>query len=177
MQEKGFEAIAIQEITDWADLGRGTFYFHFKNKEEALWSIVEDRIGSTERELMSDFDGTMPEQPEFYGYVNMFRHVDQNREVYQLLVGSKGSQGIANRAKQYMVAETIRDIQNFGVYHEIGQPPEIAAQIVVGLLFSLVFWWLETPNKHSVEEMGGILYRTLHHREPPVAGSAMRSSR
>jgi AcrR family transcriptional regulator len=170
--EKGFDAIVIQEITDRADLGRGTFYFHFKSKEDVLWSIVEDRIHLTENTVMESFDGKMPEQAEYFGYLNMFRHVEQNREVYQLLISSKGSQEIANRARQYMVAETIRDIEKFGVYREIGQPPEITAQIVVGLLFSLIFWWLETPNEYSAGDMAAILYRTLHHQDPPVATSS-----
>ncbi|MCJ7529956.1 MAG: TetR/AcrR family transcriptional regulator, partial [Anaerolineales bacterium] len=32
--EKGYDAISIQDITERADLGRGTFYLHFKDKEE-----------------------------------------------------------------------------------------------------------------------------------------------
>jgi len=165
--EKGFDAIAIQDITDRADLGRGTFYFHFSSKEDALWSVVEDRIHTTERRLTTDFSGQMPDQPEFYGYLNMFRHVHESKDIYRLIVGSNGSQEIANRAKQYMVKETIGDIENFGVYHEVGQPPQVTAQIVVGLLFSLILWWLETPNEYSAEDMAEVLYRTLHHRPPP----------
>jgi AcrR family transcriptional regulator len=166
--EKGVDSIVIQEITDRADLGRGTFYFHFKDKEDVLWSIVEDRIHVTENALEERYSGNLPEQMEYYGYVNIFRHVEQNRDVYQLLVSSKGSQDVTNRVKQYLVSETIKDIENHNVYHEIGQPPEITAQMVVSLLFGLVFWWLETPNAYSAQDMGAILYRTLHHREPPA---------
>ena len=165
--EQGVDSVVIQDITDRADLGRGTFYFHFKNKEEVLWSIVEDRIHITEHKIAEDFDGELPEKPEYTGYLNMFQHVEQNIEVYQLILGSKGSQEIANRVKQYMVQETIRDMKNFKLYREIEQPPEITAQIVVGLLFSLVYWWIETPNDYSVKDMAAILYRTLHHQNPP----------
>ena len=84
-----------------------------------------------------------------------------------MLVSSRGSQEAANRAKQYMVEETILDIKNYGVYKDIGQPPDITAQIVVGLLFSLIFWWIETPNDYSLEDMAEIMYRTLHHKDPP----------
>lgn len=167
VQEKGVESITIQEITDRADLGRGTFYFHFDDKEDLLWSIVEDRIHVTERQVIEDFGGKLPVQPEYFAYLNMFRHVEQHADVYRLLVGDKGSQGIANRARAYLVEETLRDMKKFAVFEEIGQPPEITAQIVVGLLFSLILWWLETPGEYTSEDLAGILYSTLHHRQPP----------
>jgi hypothetical protein len=30
-----------------------------------------------------------------------------------------------------------------------------------------VRWWLETPNTYSVDDMAGLLYTALHHRQPP----------
>jgi AcrR family transcriptional regulator len=165
--EKGAEAISIQEITDRADLGRGTFYFHFDDKEDLLWSIVLDRIQATERQLLENFKGEMPEQPEYFAYLNMFRHVEQHADVYRLMLSSKGSQGVANRARDYLVQETLQDMENYGVFQDIGQPPEITAQIVIGLLFSLILWWLESKSETEVEEMASILYTTLHHQQPP----------
>ncbi len=36
--EEGYDAISIQDITDKANLGRATFYLHFKDKDEVLSS-------------------------------------------------------------------------------------------------------------------------------------------
>ena len=164
---KGAEAITIQEITDRADLGRGTFYFHFDDKEHLMWTIVEDRIKATERQLMENFEGTFPDQPEYFAYQNMFRHVEQHADVYRLLVSGKGSQGVTNQARAYLVEETLRDIENYGVFLDIGPEPEITAQIIIGVLFSLILWWLDADRGYDADEMAGILYQTLHHRQPP----------
>lgn len=166
--EKGTETISIQDITDRADLGRGTFYFHFDDKEDLLWTIVEDRIRTTERQVLEEFQGRLPVQAEYFAYLNMFRHVGEHADVYRLLVSSKGSLGVTNRARDYLVQETLRDIENFGVFQDIGQPPEITAQIVIGMLFSLILWWLETDSEFTIGEMAEILYKTLHHQQPPV---------
>ena len=38
--EKGYDAVQVQDITDRADLGRGTFYIHFADKEDVVWRAV-----------------------------------------------------------------------------------------------------------------------------------------
>lgn len=166
--EKGFDAIVIRDITDRADLGRGTFYFHFDDKVDILWSIVADKIHQTEQQVIESFEGVMPEQPEYYGYVNMFRHVDRHRDVYRLIFENRGSQEVASRTRRYLVAETITDMQAYGIYAELDMPQELAAELIVGAMFSLAGWWLENPESSSAEELGALLYRTLHHQQPPA---------
>jgi len=43
MRAKGFDAIKIQDITDVADVGHGTFYTHFKTKMDVLVPIVRTK--------------------------------------------------------------------------------------------------------------------------------------
>jgi AcrR family transcriptional regulator len=166
--EKGFDSVSIQDITDRADLARATLYIHFKDKDELLWSVIEDVIHVTEDEIARDFDGVLPSHAEFHGYRNIFEHVERNRDIYRVILGSKGSSEMAGRVHQYMVGETLRDIDQFQIYADLHQPPEITAQIVVGSILSLAIWWLETPNDYTAEQMAGMLYEVLHHRKPPA---------
>jgi len=43
MRANGFEAVKIQEITDTADVGHGTFYTHFKTKMDVLVPILRTK--------------------------------------------------------------------------------------------------------------------------------------
>jgi AcrR family transcriptional regulator len=43
--EKGIEATTVEEITEKADLGKGTLYRHFADKEEIVITLVEEAIG------------------------------------------------------------------------------------------------------------------------------------
>lgn len=45
MAEKGLDAVAINEITEAADVGFGTFYNHFPSKEAIHSALVEEVIG------------------------------------------------------------------------------------------------------------------------------------
>ena len=41
MRERGVGAVTIQDITEAADVGHGTFYLHFKTKAEVLQPVIE----------------------------------------------------------------------------------------------------------------------------------------
>ena len=43
--ERGLEAPSIDDITERADTGKGTFYYHFDSKDELIHSVMEDVIG------------------------------------------------------------------------------------------------------------------------------------
>ena len=44
IMEDGYDAISIQDITEKANLGRATFYLHFKDKDELLLDVMEQFI-------------------------------------------------------------------------------------------------------------------------------------
>ncbi|GMK44908.1 hypothetical protein PghCCS26_20360 [Paenibacillus glycanilyticus] len=55
MREKGFTAMTIQDITDRADVHRGTFYAHFPDKFALLEQSIRDKFRQIlERELPPD---------------------------------------------------------------------------------------------------------------------------
>jgi AcrR family transcriptional regulator len=44
VREKGFAATSVQDITERANLNRGTFYIHFEDKYELLGTIIRERF-------------------------------------------------------------------------------------------------------------------------------------
>jgi AcrR family transcriptional regulator len=168
--EKGYEAVTVQDITDRADLGRGTFYVHFKDKEDVLWSAILDGLRSTEAEAHGLFEGKpLPAQLEYYGYLNIFRHADRNRALYQVMLGEQGSAVLTGRVLAYLAAENERDLKALKpkVYGGFDVPDRVLVQVVTGAVFQSVRWWLETANDYSAEQMAGMLYKALHHEDPP----------
>jgi AcrR family transcriptional regulator len=166
--EKGYEAVTILDITNRADLGRGTFYIHFKDKEEAVWSAIEDGLHATETDAHRQFPGGIPPHPEYYAYRNIFRHAEQNNALYRVMLGGQGSGVMTARVQNHLSAELTRDLTHLSAsVLELRVPVDILAQVITGAVIQLVRWWLETPNKYSADDMAGLLYTCLHHKAPP----------
>src|SRR5512145_3033907 len=110
--EKGYETITIQDITDQADLGRGTFYIHFKDKEDVLWTAIQSLIREMESEAHRQFQGELPKQVEYYGLLNIFRHAEKNRDLYRVVLGGKGSAVLTERVQDLLAEVIRRDVEN-----------------------------------------------------------------
>jgi AcrR family transcriptional regulator len=167
--EKGYEAISIQDITDRADLGRGTFYIHFKEKEEVVWTAFQDLFEDLEREAHQQLDRHMP-QVEYYGLLNIYRHAETNRDLYRLMFGGKGSAELTIRAQDFLAKVFLYDIYNNPEPAESNfhLPEEFEAQMLAGIISRLLFWWLETPNNYSAEQMAAMTYMALYRKNPPA---------
>jgi AcrR family transcriptional regulator len=167
--EKGYDAITVQDITDRADLGRGTFYIHFKDKEDITWTVIKEGLDSADREAHERMRINPPEQLDYFGYCNIFRHAQQNRDLYRIMFGSMGSAMLTDRVYAYLAEDLEREALT--ILRGDPTPPRIPitiwAQIITGAVMRSVIWWLETENDYTPEQMAGLLYWTLHHREPP----------
>lgn len=166
--EKGYEAITIQDITDRADLGRGTFYIHFKDKEDVLWTAIQDLIREMESEAHRQFEGKLPKQVEYYGLLNMFRHAEKNRDLYQVVLGGQGSAVLTERVQDLLADVIRRDVENPELRDPNAEPPaEVIAQMMTGLMSRLIGWWLKKGNMYSAEQMAAMTYKVLYRKNPP----------
>jgi AcrR family transcriptional regulator len=160
--EKGFEALTIQDIVDRADLGRGTFYLHFQDKEEAVWSMIERNLREEDNFAQPKADEPVPENPLLSVLAAIFRHADQHRDLYKVMLGSKGSAALTNKVQDWLAADFTKEIEHFSLApNHKSVPLNISSQIITGALTRLILWWLNTENEYSSEQMAALFYQSL----------------
>lgn len=166
--EKGYDAISIQDITDRADLGRGTFYIHFKDKEEVVWTAVRDLFQELEQAAHKQLDRRTP-QVEYYGLLNIFSHAEKNRDLYRVIFSGRGAAMLTARVQDLMAEAFLYDIRNTPARPDtnFNLPEEMRAQLLTGAISRLLFWWLERPNNYSAEQMAAMAYKALYRKQPP----------
>lgn len=168
--EKGYEAVTVQDITDRADFGRGTFYVHFKDKEEVVWTAIEGLCLELEQSAHNQYKDNIPDQREYYGLLFIFNQVEKNRDLFRVCFSTQGSTALTERVSDLMAEIFLYDLQNQPALRDPNSdvPLEIIAQMMTGLITRMISWWLNTPNDYTAEQMAGMIYETLYRRKPPV---------
>jgi AcrR family transcriptional regulator len=173
--EKGFEAISIQDITERADLGRGTFYIHFHDKEEVVWSAFQEIADQLKNEAHAKLDRQMP-QVEYYGLLNIFTLAAKHPVLCQVIFGRHGSAALNARAQDFLANIFAEDIRKSPPpsREDFHLPEEVETQILVGIIIRLATWWLETPNNYSADNMAAMAYISLYRKKAPTGYSNPR---
>lgn len=167
LYEIGYRDLTIKAITERADLGYGTFYLHFQDKDDIVWEVIH-AAAEQQRHLVDERIKDVPfPRREYLSWRLLFEFAAEAREGIVMLLGSRGSATLLQRYQDYM-AKLYEDNLREGKY-SIGLdiPSDFLGQFAAGATLRLLFWWLETPNAYSAEQMAGMIYQTVFRQLPP----------
>lgn len=153
--EKGYEAVTVQDILDRADVGRSTFYAHYRDKDELLLSGVEHLRSLFEQQQQAlraakDGEGGL----EFNMILELFRHTAEHHKLYKAFAGKQSGAMILKYVYRYLYDMLI--VPHKALAKNRKAPPvsiEVTTHWIVTSLLSLVIWWLDNNMPYSAEEM------------------------
>ena len=145
MAEKGYEATSIQDITDRANVARTTFYLHYSDRDELLFSSVRDMI----EDLLSAM------HPGSEGTPASFEHIAQHADFYRAILGEQGSPAFISRLREF-VADAVRERmlgQLASPDKKLRVPLDFMTHYLVGAYVGVAAWWLHNDMPYSTAEM------------------------
>jgi AcrR family transcriptional regulator len=89
IMEKGYAKLTVQDILDRADVGRSTFYAHFRDREALLVACFDNVRDELRREIDALTPGASPPDPARPAAA-IFAHAQRRRPVYRALCGRQG---------------------------------------------------------------------------------------
>jgi AcrR family transcriptional regulator len=153
IEERGFEAVTIGELTERAMVSRAAFYRNYQDKYDLVEQIFEEAMSA----LLGAVGDLGREHPAEI-WVQFFEHIAQYERLYRALLGKKGS--------PWFVRKMRADLS--GLVRERGRLPhgpdasahsvhpfsdEFVPDIVSAMFVEAITWWLEHGRPYTPKEM------------------------
>lgn len=162
IEEKGFDALSVKDITGRADVNRGTFYLHYTDKfdllEQTEADIVQEVAGiilQANSLSLADFHRTQQPLPVM---VKMFEYFKENDSLVRAILGIKG-----DIAFQIQLREAIEmNLSKVGFFVGVNSqnfllPSVYIITYVIAAHLGVVQMWLRKGCIETPEEMALIL--------------------
>ncbi len=156
--EKGYEKTTVQDILDRADVGRSTFYVHYRDKEALLTANFDAMHEQLEREL-DQIAATGPVDVALPASL-LFEHAYRNQRMYRAMCGRQGGE-LVHRHLRRVIGDVLRkrlgpQLQQDGA----AVPADVAAEFYTSAALGLLVWWIDKDFCGDDVWMSG-LYRKL----------------
>lgn len=148
--EKGYGSISVSDIIDRADVGRSTFYAHYRDKDDLLVGELDRVVDVLSQHIAHD----VLEANSLFPSLGLFRHVGEQHELYKALVWGKGAD-LLFKHEQKSLSEKIEQSLTMSS-KEFSVPTPILANYIAGSFLTLLKWWLDNKMIYAPEQMDEI---------------------
>ncbi|NMS89215.1 TetR family transcriptional regulator [Clostridioides difficile] len=164
IDEKGFNNISVTDLTQRADINRGTFYLHYVDKFDLLEKIEDEIIQEIEEETkhldsvnMLNIDASNEPLPFM---VKLFEYFRKNSVIIKSILGPKGDPTFERKIKIFIETNLFekQKRKNFNIDEAIISE-EYFIQYILSADLGVIQHWLEKDMEESPEEMALILAR------------------
>lgn len=159
MSEKNFDNITIQDLSDRANVSRGTIYLHYYDKFDLLNSLIEEHIDVL-RVLCRD-----AAELEFTEAALIWsEYFELHHPFFSMMLANKGAPFFRERFLEFLIEEFMNesDVQEG---KNKGLNEDLLVRFVASAFVGTVEWWIsnEKPIPHQVlaEQLGTLLERIV----------------
>ncbi len=163
MEKKGFERITVSDITEKADINRGTFYLHYRDKYDLLEQSEDELIRDIEKISLAAQNNIAKNlfnnrKEEFFPFMEkLFEYIHENYNFFKIVLGPNGDPSFQVKLKEVMRRNIIKNIM--ARKGKMLVPTEYLAAYVCSAHLGVIQHWLESGMEKSPREMSVILSR------------------
>lgn len=154
IQEKDYDAIVVKEILDRANVGRSTFYTHFRDKDDLLVSGIR----STLQHALASCPASKAKRPE--SFLNLSQSLfEQIYRHYEAGTGKMGMRAriVVHEHLQVALTEVIADDIRKSLPHtqKVASrfPSDLLVQYLASTFILVLNWWMKASKPMPPKEI------------------------
>ncbi len=151
IDERGFEALTIGEITERAMVSRAAFYRNYQDKHDLVEQIFAEAMSA-----LLNAVGEMGQEHPADVWVAFFEHIAQYDRLYRALLGSKGSPWFVSKMRASL-ADLVKERGRLPhgpdsrTVHTFSD--EFVPDLVAAMFVEAITWWLEQGRPYTPKEI------------------------
>ncbi|PZX01623.1 TetR family transcriptional regulator [Psychrobacillus insolitus] len=165
IEEKGFEAITVKDITTRAKINRGTFYAHYQDKYDLMTKSEEEimlEISKIAKQnypaVIATLESDSPSLKPFQLAVLVFEYLNENNGFMKAALGPKGDLSFQTRLKDLMWKTLFENESNALIKEDsLLVPAQYLASYLASAHIGVIQQWLNSGRKETPQEMARIL--------------------
>lgn len=115
LSEKPLKHISVREISDRADINRGTFYLHYRDVYDMVEKL-QDEIFEKFNEIVNHHEPKKNSEELFPLLVELFNLLSENAELAKVLIGRNGDAAFVDKLKEVIREKCFVNAQKiFGI--------------------------------------------------------------
>jgi AcrR family transcriptional regulator len=165
--ERGLANVTVEDITEAADVGKGTFFNYFPTKEHVLGVMAEIQLGKLEEAAVRVASGNEPLHTVLHRLVQrLAEEPGRSPKLARALISSfLGNESVRDILKRRMaegrkaIAEVVRTGQERGEIDPSLKTEKVAMQLLQMMLGTVLLWslhekpalsqWIENSFDHA----------------------------
>lgn len=163
--EKPYDSIVIKEILDRANVGRSTFYSHFRDKDDLLVSGIHDMLRPVQSP--TSVTGTREERILWFS-LPVFEYHYQHRHLGHPggdRIGSRG-RAILHEHLRRVLADVIGGVARKEFRAERKEttrqtPPDLLSEYIASTFVLVLNWWLAKKMFLPPKEVNNVFRRLI----------------
>jgi AcrR family transcriptional regulator len=155
IQEKPYDEITVQDVIDRADVGRSTFYAHFRDKEDLFETGWEHLLDA----FIHDTDWKNLNSKRFMPIDGLFKHLEDVKPFYRALLKSRKVDPIFKSGVIYMakgIEAALSEVLDKNSQPTVPLP--VISNYLSSQVFALLRWWLDQNMPHTPARMNEIFH-------------------
>jgi AcrR family transcriptional regulator len=162
MREKNYEAISVQDILDRADIGRSTFYTHYRDKNELLIDGLEGLREFLQEAQKSAASESRHSYEKVIGFsLAMFEHAHGHKDVFLSLVNGQGWTIVSKNLEEIIVQLMKKEARSlYNKTSASGIPFDLFIDFLGATFIAVITWWAQYKHPLGPKEINS-LFRAL----------------
>ena len=159
LQEKQINEITVKELTDLADMNRGTFYLYYKDMFDMLEKI-EDGLFEALDAIVSLHEHDDVSQQTKPILLDLFRFIEDNQEMCRVLLSPHGDMNFLHRLNEVVREKCLKAWPN--IRKEKGEADfDYHYSFVVFGCAGIIRAWVNRNCPESAEKMAEMAYSMI----------------